>query len=57
MSTSAVSDVKAQDRERVVSAIVLAFVCDPVARWAWPEPHAFLTYFKEFTNVFGGKGF
>jgi ribosomal protein S18 acetylase RimI-like enzyme len=57
MSTSAVSDAKAQDRERVVSAIVLAFVCDPVARWAWPEPHDYLTYFTDFINVFGGKGF
>lgn len=57
MSTFAVSDAKAQDRERVVSAIVLAFVCDPVARWAWPEPHDYLTYFTDFINVFGGKGF
>ena len=57
MSTFAVSDAKAQDRERVVSAIVLAFVCDPVARWAWPEPHDYLTYFTDYINVFGGKGF
>ena len=57
MSTSAVSDAKVQDRARVVSSIVLAFVCDPVARWAWPEPHDYLRYFTDFTNVFGGKGF
>lgn len=57
MSTPAVNVAQAQDRERVVSAIVLAFVGDPVARWAWPEPHDYLTYFPEFTNVFGGKGF
>ena len=56
MNTPVVS-AKVQDRERVVSAIVLAFVGDPVARWAWPEPHHYLTYFPEFTNVFGGKGF
>ena len=37
--------------------IVLAFVNDPVARWAWPEPHAYLIYFTDFTNVFGGKAF
>ncbi|MGH2395443.1 MAG: GNAT family N-acetyltransferase [bacterium] len=57
MNTPAVTAAKAQDRERVVSAIVLAFVSDPVARWAWPEPHTYRTYFPEFTNVFGGKAF
>jgi hypothetical protein len=57
MSTPVVSVAKARDRERVVSAVVLAFVGDPVARWAWSKPHDFLTYFAEFTNVFGGKAF
>jgi ribosomal protein S18 acetylase RimI-like enzyme len=57
MSTPDVTVAKAQDRERVVSAIVLAFVDDPVTRWAWPEPHVYLRYFAEFTNAFGGKAF
>ncbi len=57
MSTPAVNAAKAKDRERVVSAIVLAFVGDPVARWAWPDSHDYLTYFTEFTNAFGGKAF
>lgn len=57
MSTPTVVVAKTQDRERVISAIVLAFVGDPVARWAWPEPHDYFTYFTEFTNVFGGKAF
>jgi ribosomal protein S18 acetylase RimI-like enzyme len=52
-----VSAAKAQDQERVVSAIVLAFAGDPVARWSWPEPHVYLRYFAEFTNAFGGKAF
>lgn len=57
MSTPTVMSAKTQDRERVISAIVLAFVDDPAARWSWPEPHVYLTYFTEFTNVFGGKAF
>jgi len=57
MNTPDVNAAKAQDRERVVSAIVLAFAGDPVARWAWPEPHDYLTYFPEFIKVFGGKAF
>src|SRR5262245_26054324 len=57
MNTFTVIDAKAQDHERVMSAIILAFACDPAARWSWPEPHDYLTYFTEFVNVFGGKAF
>jgi ribosomal protein S18 acetylase RimI-like enzyme len=57
MSTPTVISAKTQDRERVISAIVLSFVEDLIKRWAWPEPHVYLTYFTEFTNVFGGKAF
>jgi ribosomal protein S18 acetylase RimI-like enzyme len=57
MNAPSVNIVAVQDQERVVSAIVLAFAGDPVARWSWPEPHTFLTYFPEFTNAFGGKAF
>lgn len=57
MRTPDVNTAKAQDLERVISAIVLAFAGDPVARWAWPDPHDYLTYFPEFTKVFGGKAF
>jgi GNAT superfamily N-acetyltransferase len=58
MSTpTVVMSVKTQDRERVISAIVRAFINDPAARWSWPDPHVYLTYFTEFANVFGGKAF
>src|SRR5215475_12819638 len=57
MNTFTVIDAKAQDHERVMSAIILAFACDPAARWSCPEPHVYLTYFTEFANVFGGKAF
>src|SRR5262245_45949179 len=56
-NTPTVIDATTQDRERVISAIVLAFADDPVARWAWPDAHTYLTYFTDFTNVFGGKAF
>jgi ribosomal protein S18 acetylase RimI-like enzyme len=57
MSNPTVISVKTHDRERVISAIVLAFVDDPAARWSWPEPHVYLTCFTAFANVFGGKAF
>ena len=43
MTTPTVTLAKAQDRKQVVSAIVLAFVNDPVARWSWPDPYHYLT--------------
>jgi GNAT superfamily N-acetyltransferase len=57
MNTPSVNSAPTQDRERVISAIVLGFVNDPVARWSWPDPHDYLTYFPVFTNAFGGKAF
>jgi len=57
MSAPTVKAATAQERDRVVSAIVLGFASDPVTRWSWPDPHDYLTYFPEFTNAFGGKAF
>jgi ribosomal protein S18 acetylase RimI-like enzyme len=57
MNTPSVNSATAQDRERVISAIVLGFVNDPITRWSWPDSHDYLTYFPAFTNAFGGKAF
>jgi GNAT superfamily N-acetyltransferase len=57
MNIPSVNSALPQDRERVISAIVLSFVNDPVARWSWPDPHNYLTSFPVFANAFGGKAF
>ena len=57
MNTPSVNSATAQDRERVISAIVLGFVNDPITRWSWPDSYDYLTYFPAFTNAFGGKAF
>jgi hypothetical protein len=41
----------------VIGAIVLGFVNDPIARWSWPGPRDYLTYFPQFTSAFGGEAF
>ena len=43
-------------RRAVLSALTLAFARDPLSRWLFPEPQAYLTYFPEFTAAFGGPG-
>ncbi len=44
------------DVEAAIATIALAFVEDPLARWAWPEPHAYLTSMQEISRVFAETG-
>ena len=45
------------DEARVIDVLVLAFSTDPGARWTWPDPHQYLTHFRELVKAFGGKAF
>lgn len=45
------------DEARVTDVLVLAFSTDPGARWTWPDPHKYLTHFREFVKALGGKAF
>jgi ribosomal protein S18 acetylase RimI-like enzyme len=45
------------DEARVIDVLVLAFSTDPAARWTWPDPHQYLTHFRELVKAFGGKAF
>ena len=45
------------EAERVIDVFVLAFSTDPAARWSWPDPHGFLTHFRELVKALGGKAF
>ena len=40
-----------------VAVVVLAFSADPVARWSWPDPAAYLAHFPAFVKAFGGRAF
>jgi GNAT superfamily N-acetyltransferase len=45
------------DEALAIDALVLAFSSDPAARWAWPDPHAYLQHFPRFAKTFGGEAF
>ena len=55
-----VSDVKvasAAERRRVESALTLAFVEDPLARWMFPHADEFLERYSQFMSGMGGRAF
>jgi hypothetical protein len=43
--------------DSAISVITLAFSADPVARWAYPDPHVYYTYFPPFIRAFAGDAF
>jgi GNAT superfamily N-acetyltransferase len=57
MNEAAASIATTQQHDQLISTLVLAFVCDPVVRWFWPQPSHYLANFPEFTRAFGGRAF
>jgi ribosomal protein S18 acetylase RimI-like enzyme len=56
-SETLVKVVAASEAERAIAVIVLAFTRDPASRWAFADPHRYLTHFPELVRKFGGKAF
>jgi GNAT superfamily N-acetyltransferase len=44
------------ERRSVCDVVTLAFVTDPLARWAIPDPTRYLASFPAFVDAFGGPG-
>lgn len=44
-------------RRSAIRALTLAFVRDPVMRWLFPSPEAYLSHFPKFADAFGGPAF
>ena len=57
MSPVTIQPVATDGRPRVIATLVSAFVADPVERWLYPEPSAYLTQFPAFVAAFGGAAF
>lgn len=60
MSTSAPPEIRSasvSERERVLATITAAFVTDPVARFALPEPQAYLAFMATVAEGMGGPAF
>jgi GNAT superfamily N-acetyltransferase len=55
--TGAAVEVIQVDRRRGIASLTLAFVADPVMRWAWPDPYRYATYWPKFAEAFGGRAF
>jgi hypothetical protein len=45
------------DQDRAIAAVVLGFSTDPVARWSYPKPHDYLTFFPRVASALGGNAF
>jgi hypothetical protein len=48
----AIQTVAGDDQARVIATLVSAFIADPVERWLYPEPFAYLTQFPAFVAAF-----
>ena len=56
MNPPVVRPATAAERRKVIDLITLAFVADPLARWAVPSPSAYLESMTEFVDAFGCNG-
>jgi len=57
VSSLTIEPVAKIDQPRVIATLVSAFIADPVERWLYPEPFAYLTEFPAFVAAFGGEAF
>jgi GNAT superfamily N-acetyltransferase len=57
MTVGVIEGESAERQRQAISALVLAFVRDPVVRWLYPEPEAYLSHFPGFARAFGGAAF
>jgi len=57
MRPLAIEPVDRADQPEVIATLVSAFIADPVERWLYPQPSAYLTQFPAFVAAFGGEAF
>jgi GNAT superfamily N-acetyltransferase len=57
VSALTIEPVARTDQTRVIATLVSAFIADPVERWLYPQPAAYLTKFPAFVAAFGGEAF
>lgn len=47
----------ADEEDRAIATLVLAFAADPATRWTWPESRQYLAAMPTFVRAFGGNAF
>ena len=57
MSTTTIATAVAADRQELIALLLLAFSADPIERWMYPDPRAYLLHFPDFLKAFTAKTF
>lgn len=57
MRLTSIQTVDQSDRGRATSTQLMAFSSDPIMRWLWPEPDAYVRHFPGLVHGFGGRAF
>jgi ribosomal protein S18 acetylase RimI-like enzyme len=57
MSVGTIKTATFSDKENIIDTLVLSFSADPVERWLYPGPRAYLTNFPIFLTAFAAKTF
>lgn len=57
MGTIPIKTATPSDQDHIISVLALAFSTDPGARWTYPDPSKYLSYFPEVIKAFGGRAF
>jgi GNAT superfamily N-acetyltransferase len=55
--TGRIHTATASDKQQIIDLLVLAFSADPLERWLWPDPRAYLTHFPVFLSAFAASSF
>jgi ribosomal protein S18 acetylase RimI-like enzyme len=55
--TTTVVPADVSDRPRCMAVLLTAFAADPLMRWMFPEPSAYLTYFPRVLDHYAGRAF
>jgi ribosomal protein S18 acetylase RimI-like enzyme len=55
MNSTTIRIVHRAEQDRAIAIQMMAFSADPVMRWLWPEPHAYLSHFPGLVRGFGGR--
>jgi ribosomal protein S18 acetylase RimI-like enzyme len=49
--------LSAADEDRAIATLMIAFMNDPIVRWAFRDADVYVSYFAPFTKAFGGAAF
>jgi len=57
MPLTTIRTVDQREQTRAINIQLMAFSADPIMRWLWPEPDAYVRYFPALVRGFGGGAF